>query len=134
MRRKLKQEHKSWQIYKKWQKEHVNEIREGQLITSLREFQMIYNDPDIGRRIKKIQDEVRYQMSYKTFNALKKSYLMFNDEPLDSSQFNRAMSTKELAKYIQDEIEEYRLKLKEQNPNMSKKDIALAVSNYFFGS
>ena len=44
------------------------------------------------------------------------------------------MSTKELAKYIQDEIEEYRLKLKEQNPNMSKKDIALAVSNYFFGS
>ena len=49
MKRSTRAEHTAWQKYKKWQKEHIDEIREGQMITSLGEFKEIYRQA--GRRI-----------------------------------------------------------------------------------
>ena len=132
------QERKSWNIYKKWQGENIEKIRPGQEIRTLEEFRAIYNDESVGRRIAKIKYEVQYQVSGKTFRTLKKRYMQeMEDEEgwsFDPTMFNRAMSTQELAAQIQDSIYAYRDQLLADDPSMSKKELRLKVSQYFFGS
>lgn len=135
MKRSLKQEHKSWQIYKKWQKEHASEIREGQWINSLGEFKEVYNQS--GRNLRKVEYFVRFQTSYATFNAINKQYREDTGKSLRREM--KKMSTKDLAAFIQSDIEDYRTQLKNAiNPDTNERytaaEIAKKVSTYFFGS
>lgn len=130
MKRAIRQEHKSWQIYKKWQKENVGKIREGQEITSLMEFKEIYNE--MGRRIRNVQDAVMYQTSYKTFSNLRKTFKeLYPDEKVT---FDRTMSTQEIAEIMYDDIKRFKSNYIQEHPGASSKQIAAAVSTYFFGS
>ena len=132
------QERKSWNLYKKWQGENIASIRPGQEIRTFDEFKAIYTDESVGRRLAKIKYEVQYQVSGKTFRTLKKRYMQeMEDEEgwsFDPTMFNRAMSTQELAAQIQDSIYAYRDQLLADDPSMSKKELRLKVSQYFFGS
>ena len=132
--RKLTQERKSWDIYRKWQGEHIAEIRPGQEIRSFDEFQAIYNDLSVNRDLRVIKNEVRYQMSGKTYQALRKRFKeAFPEKPVPSD-FARSSSTQELAEYLRDDIDTFRAKMKNLYPEMSSKELALEVSRYFFGS
>ena len=135
MKRSLRQEHESWKIYKKWQKEHADQIREGQWINSLSEFKEVYNQS--GRRLRNVQYYVRFQVSQDTFRAINKQYK--EDTGMSLKQEMRKMSTRDLAAFIQKDIEAYREQLKNAvDPETGKKltaaQIAKMVSAYFFGS
>lgn len=129
---------KSWQIYSEWQAQNLDKIIDGQEIYSFDEFQYIYEG--MGRRLSNIKTAVQYQTSYKTFNALKrarKESLIKSGEKnpkIDLATFNRQMSTMELAEFIKDDINEFKRNYRKLNPGASSKQIALAVSQYFFGS
>lgn len=134
IRRRLTQERKSWDIYRKWQGEHIAEIRPGQEIRSFDEFQAIYNDLSVNRDLRVIKNEVRYQMSGKTYQALRKRFKEAFPEKHVPSDFARSSSTQELAEYLRDDIDTFRAKMKNLYPEMSSKELALEVSRYFFGS
>ena len=134
MKRKTRATHDAWQKYKAWQKANPNKIREGQEIYTLGEFKEIYEQA--GRRINKVKNEVQYQTSYKTFRKIAKAYReKFGKEkgfkPLEGD-VARKLNTRELADLIKDDITTVRQKLLAEG--LSKKDIRLAVSEYFFGS
>lgn len=122
--------HNAWKKYKAWQKANPGKIREGQEIRSLYEFKGIYQNPDIGHRIRKIKQQVMYSTDYNTFMAYKKTYKELKGETLEYSA--RKLSTRQLAERLRPEIEEYRKNLAAQGK--SNKEIALAVSHHFFGS
>ena len=122
--------HRAWQKYKAWQKANPGKIREGQEIHSLYEFKEIYQNPDINHRISKIKQQVMYSTDYKTFMAYKKTYKQLTGETLEYSA--RKLDTRQLAERLRPEIEEYRRGLSDSGK--SNKEIAVAVSNYFFGS
>lgn len=122
--------HRAWQKYKAWQKANPGKIREGQEIHSLYEFKEIYQNPDIGHRIRKIKQQVMYSTDYQTFMAYKKTYKQLTGESLEYSA--RKLDTRQLAERLRPEIEEYRRGLSDSGK--SNKEIAVAVSNYFFGS
>lgn len=122
--------HRAWQKYKAWQKANPGKIREGQEIHSLYEFKEIYQNPDIGHRIRKIKQQVMYSTDYQTFMAYKKTYKELKGETLEYSA--RKLDTRQLAERLRPEIEEYRKGLADSGK--SNKEIAVAVSNYFFGS
>lgn len=122
--------HRAWQKYKAWQKANPGKIREGQEIHSLYEFKEIYQNPDIGHRIRKIKQQVMYSTDYQTFMAYKKTYKQLTGESLEYSA--RKLDTRQLAERLRPEIEEYRRGLSASGK--SNKEIAVAVSNYFFGS
>ena len=122
--------HNAWKKYKAWQKANPGKIREGQEITSLYEFKEIYQNPDIGHRIRKIKQQVMYSTDYQTFMAYKKTYKQLTGEALEYSA--RKLDTRQLAERLRPEIEEYRRGLADSGK--SNKEIAVAVSNYFFGS
>lgn len=136
--RKSANELRAWKVYKKWQGENIESIRPGQEIRSFDEFRAIYNDESVGRRIERIKYEVQYQMSGKTFARLQKRLRETRGEEakeiLASGEFTRAKSTQELAEYMHEDIEAFRKRMIEQNPTMSKAELALLVSEYFFGS
>lgn len=136
--RMLKQEKKSWAIYKRWQGENIGQIRAGQEIRSFKEFQTIYNDESVKRDLRVIKNEVRYLTDYNTYRRARKAYReqMRDVEgwEFDESEFNRQMSTRELAALIQTSIEEFREKRLQDDPNMIKAQLAKEVSAYFFGS
>ena len=142
MSRRLTQERKSWDIYRKWQGEHIAEIRPGQEIRSFDEFQAIYNDLSVNRNLRVIKNEVRYQMSGKTYKALRKRFkeafpkkpVPYKAETPGFADFARSSSTQELAEYLRDDIDTFRAKMKNLYPEMSSKELALEVSRYFFGS
>lgn len=122
--------HRAWQKYKAWQKANPGKIREGQEIHSLYEFKEIYQNPDIGHRIRKIKQQVMYSTDYQTFMSYKKTYKQLTGETLEYSA--RKLNTRQLAERLRPEIEEYRRGLSDSGK--SNKEIAVAVSNYFFGS
>ena len=122
--------HRAWQKYKAWQKANPGKIREGQEITSLYEFKEVYQNPDIGHRIRKIKQQVMYSTDYQTFMSYKKTYKQLTGETLEYSA--RKLNTRQLAERLRPEIEEYRRGLSDSGK--SNKEIAVAVSNYFFGS
>ena len=122
--------HRAWQKYKAWQKANPGKIREGQEIHSLYEFKEIYQNPDIGHRIRKIKQQVMYSTDYQTFMSYKKTYKQLTGETLEYSA--RKLDTRQLAERLRPEIEEYRRGLSDSGK--SNKEIAVAVSNYFFGS
>ena len=93
MKRSTRAEHTAWQKYKKWQKEHIDEIREGQTITSLGEFKEIYRQA--GRRIALIKQEVRFQTYGKTFTIFSRVYKAETGKALSPEA--RKKSTRELA-------------------------------------
>lgn len=136
MRKDLKLEHKAWQIYKKWQKENIKDIREGQTITSLGEFQEIYRQA--GRRIQVIKNEVRFETSAKTYKAFASAYKERFGTPLPRT--SRKLSTRDLAKMLNEEIkgfssgEKSRLIAEGYSLNEAKRLARLAVSRYYFGS
>lgn len=138
MSRKLANEKRAWAAYKKWQGENIETIRPGQEIRNFEEFRAIYNDASVGRRIDRIKYEVQYQMSGKTFARLQKRLRETRGEEakeiLASGEFTRAKSTQELAEYMQEDIEAFRKRMMEQDPTLSKAQLALLVSEYFFGS
>ena len=134
MKRKTRATHDAWQKYKAWQKANPNKIREGQEIYTLGEFKEIYEQA--GRRLNKVKNEVQYQTSYKTFRKIAKAYReKFGKEkgfkPLEGD-VARKLNTRELADLIKDDIKTFRQKLLAEG--LSKKDVRLAVSEYFFGS
>ena len=136
MRKELKSEHKAWQIYKKWQKENIKDIREGQTITSLGEFQEIYRQA--GRRIQVIKNEVRFETSAKTYKAFASAYKERFGTPLPRT--SRKLSTRDLAKMLNEEIkgfssgEKARLTAEGYSLTEAKRLAKLAVSRYYFGS
>lgn len=134
MSRRLTQEHKSWDIYRKWQGEHIAEIRPGQEIRSFIEFQDIYNSGSVNRDLRVIKNEVRYQMSGKTYQALRKRFKEAFPKKSIPSDFARSSSTQELAEYLRDDIDTFRAKMQSIYPEMNSKELALEVSRYFFGS
>lgn len=134
MKRKTRETHDAWQKYKAWQKANPKKIREGQEIYTLGEFKEIYEQA--GRRLNKVKNEVQYQTSYKTFRKIAKAYReKFGKEkgfkPLEG-EVARKLNTRELADLIKDDITTFRQKLLAEG--LSKKDVRLAVSEYFFGS
>lgn len=134
MKRKTRATHDAWQMYKAWQKANPNKIREGQEIYTLGEFKEIYEQA--GRRLNKVKNEVQYQTSYKAFRKIAKAYrAKFGKEegfkPLEGDVV-RKLNTRELADLIKDDITTFRQKLLAEG--LSKKDVRLAVSEYFFGS
>ena len=138
-RRKLLQEEKSWEIYKRWQGENIENIRPGQEIRNFSEFRDIYNDLSVGRRLERIKYEVQYQVSYNTYRRLQKRLRETRDkedveEILASGEFTRKRSTQELADFIKEDINQFRDRMKLEHPTMTSKDLALLVSEYFFGS
>lgn len=138
MSKKSANELRAWKAYKKWQGENIETIRPGQEIRDFDEFRAIYNDESVGRRIERIKYEVQYQVSGKTFARLQKRLRETRGEEakeiLASGEFNRAKSTQELAAYMQEDIEAFRKRMREENPSMSAHELALLVSEYFFGS
>ena len=138
MSKKSANELRAWKAYKKWQGENIESIRPGQEIRSFDEFRAIYNDDSVGRRIERIKYEVQYQVSGKTFARLQKRLRETQGENakeiLASGEFNRAKSTQELAAYMQDDIETFRKNMRAEHPDMTAHELALLVSEYFFGS
>lgn len=143
MRRTLRTEHIAWQKYKQWQKVNVGKIREGQTITSLGEFQAIYNE--VGRRIDSIKFQVTHQMSEKTYRALSKMYREYttSEENPRGKALPRsvtAKSTREIAALFKDDISNFYHKTKDEAIKQGKsayqasKEAKLAVSRYYFGS
>lgn len=128
MNRKLKAEHKAWQKYKKWQKQNADKIREGQEITSLGEFKIIYNEA--GRKISVIKSEVQFQTSLETYRAFNEQYKKIKGKKLSTSA--RKLNTHDLADMLLDDI--YAFKEEEMKKGATKKEANLAVSTYFFGS
>ena len=122
--------HRAWKIYKKWQKDNIESIREGQTITSLSEFSEIYKNPLIGHKIQRIKQQVLYSTDYQTFMAFKSTYKQLMGESLPYSA--RKLSTRQLAEMLRPEIDRYRAAL--TGRGLSSKEITLAVSEYFFGS
>lgn len=134
MKRSLLNEHKAWQKYKQWQKKNASSIREGQQITSLGEFKSIYNQND--RRLRNVQNRVKYQTDYETRLALNRSFKRELGRSLTAVE--RGMSTQQLAEQIKDQIYKYMDELEKDaianGTSLSAKDKKLAVSSYFFGS
>ena len=122
--------HRAWKIYKKWQKDNIESIREGQTITSLSEFSEIYKNPLIGHKIQRIKQQVLYSTDYQTFMAFKSTYKQLMGESLPYSA--RKLSTRQLAEMLRPEIDRYRVDL--AGRDLSSKEITVAVSEYFFGS
>lgn len=122
--------HRAWKIYKKWQKDNIESIREGQTITSLSEFSEIYKNPLIGHKIQRIKQQVLYSTDYQTFMAFKSTYKQLMGESLPYSA--RKLSTRQLAEMLRPEIDRYRDAL--TGRGLSSKEITLSVSEYFFGS
>ena len=137
MRRKLLNEHKAWKAYKNWQKKNIDKIREGQEITSLGEFQIIYNE--CGRRITNVKQEVMYQTSKTTFNTFNSRYFAITGKNIEKRE--RSLSTRELAAKIVDDINAYReeqIKKYMTENNLSYgaalNKARIDVSKYYFGS
>ena len=134
MKRKTRATHNAWQKYKAWQKANPSKIREGQEIYTLGEFKEIYEQAE--RRLNKVKNEVQYQTSYKAFRKIAKAYrAKFGKEEgfkTLEGDVARKLNTRELADLIKDDITSFRQKLLAEGK--SKKDIRLAVSEYFFGS
>lgn len=128
MKRSTRAEHTAWQKYKKWQKEHIDEIREGQTITSLGEFKEIYRQA--GRRIALIKQEVRFQTYGKTFTIFSRVYKAETGQALSPEA--RKKSTRELAALIQDEINQFRAEVRGMGKTAA--ETRLLVSEFFFGS
>lgn len=128
MKRSIRAEHTAWQKYKKWQKEHIDEIREGQTITSLGEFKEIYRQA--GRRISLIEQEVRFQTYGKTFTIFSRVYKAETGQALSPEA--RKKSTRELAALIQDEINQFRAEVRGMGKTAA--ETRLLVSEFFFGS
>ena len=128
MKRSTRDEHTAWQKYKKWQKEHIDEIREGQTITSLGEFKEIYRQA--GRRIALIKQEVRFQTYGKTFTVFSRVYKAETGKALSPEA--RKKSTRELAALIQDEINQFRAEMRGMGKTAA--ETRLLVSQFFFGS
>ena len=128
MKRSTRDEHTAWQKYKKWQKEHIDEIREGQTITSLGEFKEIYRQA--GRRIALIKQEVRFQTYGKTFTIFSRVYKAETGKALSPEA--RKKSTRELAALIQDEINQFRAEMRGMGKTAA--ETRLLVSQFFFGS
>lgn len=128
MKRSIRAEHTAWQKYKKWQKEHIDEIREGQTITSLGEFKEIYRQA--GRRISLIKQEVRFQTYGKTFTIFSRVYKAETGQALSPEA--RKKSTRELAALIQDEINQFRAEVRGMGKTAA--ETRLLVSEFFFGS
>lgn len=136
MRRSLRAEHDAWQKYKKWQKANIDELRPGQEITSLGEFQEIYRQA--GRRIQTIKNEVRFETSAKTYRSFAKAY----KEKFGKSipKVARKLGTRALANMLNEEIKEYstnemaRLRAQGYSEAEARRLARLAVSRYYFGS
>ena len=128
MKRSIRAEHTAWQKYKKWQKEHIDEIREGQTITSLGEFKEIYRQA--GRRIALIKQEVRFQTYGKTFTIFSRVYKAETGQALSPEA--RKKSTRELAALIQDKINQFRAEMR--GTGKTAAETRLLVSEFFFGS
>lgn len=128
MKRSTRAEHTAWQKYKTWQKEHLDEIREGQTITSLGEFKEIYRQA--GRRIALIKQEVRFQTYGKTFTIFSRVYKAVTGQALSPEA--RKKSTRELAALIQDEINQFRAEVRGMGKTAA--ETRLLVSEFFFGS
>ena len=128
MKRSTRAEHTAWQKYKKWQKEHIDEIREGQVITSLGEFKEIYRQA--GRRIAVIKQEVRFQTYVKTFSIFSRVYKAETGQALPPEA--RKKSTYELAALIQDKINQFRAEVRGMGKTAA--ETRLLVSEFFFGS
>ena len=128
MKRSTRAEHTAWQKYKKWQKEHLDEIREGQTITSLGEFKEIYRQA--GRRIALIKQEVRFQTYGKTFTIFSRLYKAETGKALSPEA--RKKSTRELAALIQDKINQFRAEVRGMGKTAA--ETRLLVSDFFFGS
>ena len=128
MKRSIRAEHTAWQKYKKWQKEHIDEIREGQVITSLGEFKEIYRQA--GRRIAVIKQEVRFQTYGKTFTIFSKIYKAETGQALPPEA--RKKSTYELAAFMQENINKFRSEMRSLGKTAA--ETRLLVSEYFFGS
>lgn len=138
MSKKSANELRAWKAYKKWQGENIESIRPGQEIRSFDEFKAIYNDYSVGRRIERIKYEVQYQVSGRTFARLQKRLRETQGEAakeiLASGEFTRAKSTHELAAFMTEDINEFRKRMQEADPTLSSSQLALLVSEYFFGS
>lgn len=128
MKRSIRAEHTAWQKYKTWQKEHLDEIREGQTITSLGEFKEIYRQS--GRRIALIKQEVRFQTYGKTFTIFSRVYKAETGKALSPEA--RKKNTYELAALIQDEINQFRSEVRAMGKTAA--ETRLLVSEFFFGS
>lgn len=128
MKRSTRAEHTAWQKYKKWQKENIDEIREGQVITSLGEFKEIYRQS--GRRIAVIKQEVRFQTYGKTFSIFSRVYKAETGQALSPEA--RKKSTYELAALIQDKINQFRAEVRGMGKTAA--ETRLLVSEFFFGS
>ena len=131
MRRSLRAEHDAWQKYKKWQKANIDELRPGQEITSLGEFQEIYRQA--GRRLQTIKNEVRFETS-----AFAKAYKEKFGKSIPKSA--RKLGTRALANMMNEEIKEYsanemaRLRAQGYSEAEARRLARLAVSRYYFGS
>lgn len=130
---KLKNEKKAWDKYKKWQGDNLDKIRPGQEIRNFDEFQAIYNDYSINRQISRIKYEVQYQMSNKTYRTLRKRYKDTFGKTAPK-EFSRQRSTQELAEYLKNDIDIFKQNLTLSDPTLTGKEIALLISEYFFGS
>ena len=128
MKRSTRAEHTAWQKYKKWQKEHIDEIREGQTITSLGEFKEIYRQA--GRRIAVIKQEVRFQTYGRTFAIFSRVYKAQTGQALPPEA--RKKSTYELAALLQKNINKFREELRGMGKTAA--ETRLLVSEFFFGS
>lgn len=128
MKRSIRAEHTAWQKYKKWQKEHIDEIREGQVITSLGEFKEIYRQA--GRRISVIKQEVRFQTYGRTFAIFSRVYKSETGQALPPEA--RKKSTYELAAILQENINKFRTEMRGMGKTAA--ETRLLVSEYFFGS
>ena len=119
---------KAWKEWQKWQNRNSENIREGQTINKFYEFRDIYEQS--GYDLDKIKYEVQYQMSQKTYNALNKIYKKNTGSDLPKSVLKQ--NTHDVAKLIQQDINDYRMQLMQEGKSPS--EIALMVSEYFFGS
>lgn len=128
MKRSIRAEHTAWQKYKKWQKEHIDEIREGQMITTLGEFKEIYRQA--GRRISAIKQEVRFQTYGRTFAIFSRVYKTEIGQALKPEA--RKKSTHELAALLQESINKFRAEVRGMGKTAA--ETRLLVSEFFFGS
>lgn len=133
MKARTKAEHAAWQNYKQWQKQNSGKILNGQIINSLSEFKIVYNE--LGRRINNIKFEVTHQTTRHTLATFKKRFREEFPEQRFKKEYSK-YSTQELASLLQNrgEINNFFNNYKAQHPNATKKELRLAVSAYYFGS
>ena len=143
--------HERWKNYKDWQKKNTKLLREETTIRSLGEFKEAYS---YYNNLSTMKRKAVFGMDTKTRDTILKRYVESEkarkkkllDEGFDVSgetfhtNFKKlkenpefyGMTTREWAKIMSKEINDFKLELTQKTTN--KKEIRLAISQHFFGS